>query len=98
MLGMLHCTAIEGARPNTSSDLTYMKCCSALDLPHHMTTQVETERPAVTVVSKLVFDLCAGDGLSASNAYVARSIAGVDSGGHHHRQPTVRDELADTHP
>ena len=50
------------------SDLADATCCSALDLPHHMTTQVETKRPTVTVVRKLVFDLRAGDWLIAGHA------------------------------
>jgi hypothetical protein len=63
-----------------------------------MTTQVETKRPTVATVRKLIFDLRAGDRLIASNAYLAGSIARVDSGRHHHRQPTVRDALADARP
>jgi hypothetical protein len=63
-----------------------------------VTTQVETKRTTVTIVSKLVFDLRARDWLIARNAYMAGSIAGVDSGRHHHRQPTVLDALADAQP
>jgi hypothetical protein len=59
---------------------------------------VEPKRPTVTTVSKLVFDLRAGDWLIAGNAYMPGSIAGVDPGWHHQRQPTVRDALADAQP
>jgi len=63
-----------------------------------MTPEVETELTAVTIVGKLVLDVSARDRLIARHTDVARSITGVDSSRHHHRQPTGIDALAHAQP
>ena len=70
----------------------------ALDLPQHVTTQMEAKQFTVTTISKLVFDLLARDGSIARDTDVASSITGVDSTWHHHRQPAVLEALVDTRP
>jgi hypothetical protein len=71
---------------------------SALDLPHHMATQVKPQATTVSAVFDFVFHLSASNRSFTRYTKVSGPVAACNLLGHHNRQHSLLYQPANAHP